>query len=157
MFKRSDETAAPSSAQPVTIPPNGVRKGDGVSINGQAGAGSVIGRDLVIMGSGLKIVSEGLLQIDGDVQGDVICTKIIIGHGGKVTGLLSAEEIIVEGAVYGTIRAIKVVLAATAVVEGDVYHQSFALQQGAGFEGRSRRVQDRAELLPDFSALSGRG
>lgn len=115
---------------------------------------SVIGRDLMIIGSGLKIVSKGLLQVDGEVQGDVIGLKVVIGTSGKVTGLVNAEEILVQGAVFGTIRAVDVKLASSSVVEGDLYHQSLALEQGSVFEGRSRRVEGREDLVPDLANLT---
>lgn len=122
--------------------------------NGMGMSSSVIGRDLTIIGSGLKIVSRGLLQVDGEVQGDVIGQKIVIGPTGKVTGLVNAEDILVQGSVFGTIKAVDVKLASSSVVEGDLYHQTFSLEQGAGFEGRSRRAASREELVPDLDALA---
>ena len=123
-------------------------------LNGGGMTKSVIGRDLTIIGSGLKIVSKGLLQVDGEVQGDVIGLKVVIGPSGKVTGLVNAEEILVQGAVFGTIRAVEVKLAASSEVEGDLFHQSLALEQGAVFEGRSRRVDAREDLVPDLTNIS---
>src|SRR6056297_97515 len=121
--------------------------------HGQSMDHSVIGNDLTIVGSGLKIFSRGVLQVDGEVQGDVVGSKIIIGPTGKVTGLVNAEEIVVHGAIFGTIKAADVRLAPSAVVEGDLYHQSFALDQGASFEGRSRRAGSREELVPDIEQM----
>ena len=141
----STSPAPPSPAASPTKPP---------SVNGGSVSSSVIGRDLTIIGSGLKIVSRGLLQVDGEVQGDVIGQKIVIGPTGKVTGLVNAEEIVVQGAVFGTIKAVDVKLAASSVVEGDLYHQTFGLEQGASFEGRSRRAGSREELVPDLDALT---
>lgn len=115
---------------------------------------SVIGKDLTIIGSGLRIVSQGLLQVDGEVQGDVVGLKVVIGPSGKVSGLVNAEEILVQGAVFGQIRALEVTLAASSVVEGDLFHQSLALEQGAIFEGRSRRIQNRDDLVPDLNDKS---
>jgi cytoskeletal protein CcmA (bactofilin family) len=123
-------------------------------LNSTGMAKSVIGQDLTIIGSGLKIVSKGLLQVDGEVQGDVIGLKVVITSSGKVTGVVNAEEILVEGSVYGTIRAAEVTLAASSVVEGDLYHQSLALEQGSIFEGRSRRVEKREDLVPDLANLT---
>ncbi|MGI9423952.1 MAG: bactofilin family protein, partial [Hyphomicrobiaceae bacterium] len=111
---------------------------------------SLIGSDLAIIGSGLKIVAQQTLQVDGEVQGDVLGARIIIGHSGKVTGLVNAEQVQVNGAVYGTIKAVEVTLASNAVVEGDIFHQTIVLEQGASFEGRSRRPKQREELMPDL-------
>ena len=157
MFTRNSDREAPPGAPTATSPappsptasptkPPPVKDGTASS--------SVIGRDLTIIGSGLKIVSRGLLQVDGEVQGDVIGQKIVIGPTGKVTGLVNAEEILVQGAVYGTIKAVDVKLAASSVVEGDLYHQTFGLEQGASFEGRSRRAGAREDLIPDLDALT---
>ena len=115
---------------------------------------SIIGRDLAIIGAGLKIVCNGTLQVDGEVQGDVLGAKVVIGQSGKVTGLVNAEDIVIQGAVSGTIRGVNVRLAASSMVEGDIYHQSFTLEQGAQFEGRSRRPEEREELVPDLSAAA---
>lgn len=160
MFTRnSDREAAPvgatatGTAAPASPPPV-IPASKRPSPVGGASTSSVIGRDLTIIGSGLKIVSRGVLQVDGEVQGDVIGQKVVIGPSGKVTGLVNAEEIVVQGAVYGTIKAVDVKLTASAVVEGDLYHQTFALEQGASFEGRSRRAASREELVPDLNALT---
>ena len=158
MFTRNSEKDGPphgpaiaASAAPV---PPAAAQAKPPPVKPGGGTSSVIGHDLTIIGSGLKIVSHGVLQVDGEVQGDVIGLKIIIGPTGKVTGLVNAEEILVQGAVFGTIRAVDVKLAASSVVEGDLYHQTFALEQGASFEGRSRRSASREELVPDLDALA---
>lgn len=137
------------STQPPAIPGTAARPAGPVS--GQHGNVSVIGSDLAIIGAGLKIVSKGSLQIDGEVQGDVLGSKVIIGQSGKVTGLVNAENVLVEGSVFGTIKGVDVVLKSSARVEGDIFHQSFTLEQGAAFEGRSRRPQDRSELVPNLA------
>jgi len=158
MFSRQPEKEAPHAAlaaqpfgasTPPSIPSNGARPS-----GSQAGSGpiSVIGSDLTIIGAGLKIVSKGTLQIDGEVQGDVLGTKVVIGSGGKVTGLVNAEHVVVDGAVFGTIKGVNVTLKSTAEVEGDIYHQMFTLEQGGMFEGRSRRSQDTSELIPNLSS-----
>jgi len=109
---------------------------------------SVIGGELTIIGTNLQIVSGGLLQVDGEVQGDVIGLQIVVGPTGKVTGLVNAEEVVVEGAVYGTIKALHVKLTETSIMEGDLYHETVTLEQGASFEGHSRRTATREELMP---------
>ena len=155
MFTRnSDRDAPPGAPASPATPSPATASTKPPSVNGGSVSSSVIGRDLTIIGSGLKIVSRGLLQVDGEVQGDVIGQKIVIGPTGKVTGLVNAEEIVVQGAVFGTIKAVDVKLAASSVVEGDLYHQTFGLEQGASFEGRSRRAGAREDLVPDLDALT---
>jgi cytoskeletal protein CcmA (bactofilin family) len=42
----------------------------------------------------------------------------------------------------GSIRGLRVTLQAQSHVEGDIFHQSLAIEQGAYFEGKSRRSDD---------------
>ncbi len=103
------------------------------------GAPSVIGPDLTIIGN---LISSGEVQVDGEVQGDLHGTHIVIGERAKITGGVNAEEVVVRGHVMGSIRGRKVMLQSSSHVEGDVHHQSLAIEQGAYFEGKSRRSDD---------------
>jgi hypothetical protein len=48
----------------------------------------------------------------------------------------------IGGRVKGTIHANRVKLNSTAVVEGDIYHRSLAIEENAQFEGMSRRQEN---------------
>lgn len=106
---------------------------------GSAGTTSVIGPDLLIQGN---LISKGEVQVEGEVQGDIHGTNIVIGERARITGSIIAEECIIRGNVLGTVRGKRVLLQATSHVEGDIYHQTVAIEQGAFFEGKSRRSQD---------------
>ena len=112
--------------------------------------GSIIGNDLTIVGQGLRIITQGTLQVDGKVEGDVVGKEVIVGDKGAVTGVVSGENVIVRGAVNGTIRALKVALQSSARVEGDVHHQQLTVEEGAQLDGRVRRPQDVTELHPNL-------
>ena len=129
--------ASPAAARPVSDGSN-----TGISI---------IGRDLTIIGQGLRIISKGKIRVEGEIQGDVLGTEVIIGDVGKVTGVVSAETITVFGSIMGTIRGVRVLLEAGARVEGDVHHQTLSVDEGASLEGRVRRAADASELKPDLS------
>lgn len=103
------------------------------------GAPSVIGTDLTIIGN---LESRGEVQIDGDLQGDIHASRIVVGERARITGSLIAEEIVIRGSVQGSIRGNSVTFQATSHVEGDVFHKSLAIEQGAYFEGKSRRSDD---------------
>ena len=123
---------------------------------GERVAPSVIGTDLTVMGN---LVSRGEVQVDGEIQGDIHGTNIVVGEKAKITGGIIAEEVVVRGHVMGSIRGKRVMLQSTSHVEGDVFHQALSIEQGAFFEGKSRRSEDptagiaRPEI-PDFSARS---
>ncbi len=155
MFSRNpDKDPAPTTqapALPTRRPMPQQSSAPAASPSANGATTSIIGSDLAIIGSGLKIVAQQTLQVDGEVQGDVVGSQIIVGPSGKVTGLVNAERVQINGAVFGTIKGIEVTLSSSAVVEGDIYHQTFVLEQGAHFEGRSRRPSDRADLVPDLN------
>ena len=100
---------------------------------------SVIGADLAIIGN---LVSKGEVHIEGEVQGDLYGSLVQIGERARITGGIIADEVVVRGHVMGSIRSKKVMLQTSSHVEGDIYHQSLAIEQGAFFEGKSRRSED---------------
>ncbi len=100
---------------------------------------SVIGEDLTITGN---VVTKGEIQVDGEIQGDVHCGSIMVGEKAAITGGIVADEVTVRGRVTGSIRAFRVSLQSNSHVDGDIFHQSLAIEQGAYFEGKSRRSDD---------------
>lgn len=103
------------------------------------GVASVIGADLSITGN---LESTGEVQIDGELQGDVHAGRIVVGEQAMITGALIADEIVIRGNVQGSIRGNNVTFQAASRVEGDVFHKTLTIEQGAYFEGKSRRSND---------------
>src|SRR5580765_5385419 len=153
MFTRSP-TAEPKVIERRTSRANGAQPvaQSGLSAP-SSGEKSVIGNDLKIIGQGLKIIGRGTLQVDGEVEGDVQAAEVIIGEQGKVTGMVAGQQVVVRGKVSGVVCARNVALQATSEVQGDIHHMSFAIEQGALFEGRSRRASGEAALN---SVIEGR-
>jgi hypothetical protein len=58
---------------------------------------SVIGNDLKIIGQGLKIIGRGVLQVDGEIEGDVQAAEVIVGEKGQVTGMVAGRQVVVRG------------------------------------------------------------
>ena len=124
------------------------------SSTGSVEAGkSVIGNDLRITGQGLKIISRGILQVDGDLESDVIGAEVIVGEQGRVAGTIAAERVIVRGQTSGAIRAMTVSLQSSARVEGDIHHMSLTIEEGAEFDGRCRRPSNASELRVDMDQV----
>jgi cytoskeletal protein CcmA (bactofilin family) len=117
----------------------------------QISTGSVIDRDLKILGGGLLLVSEGNLTINGVVEGDVLGANVVIGQHGKVTGLVHGETVSILGEVSGTVRGVHVELKEGAHVDAEVHNTSISLDSGAHFEGRSRHYDDSNSLVPDLT------
>lgn len=105
---------------------------------------SVVGADLNIKGS---LVSKGEVQVDGIVEGDIEGSHVIVGESATINGNIYADEVVVRGHVVGSVRGKRVMLQATSQVDGDVFHQSLSIEQGALFEGKSRRTMDDPRAL----------
>ena len=125
-------TAPPPPNRPAPASPTAARASD-------RSAPSVIGHDLSITGN---MVSKGEIQIDGEIQGDIKSNHIIVGEKALITGSIAADEIVIRGKVMGSIRGKRVLLQTSSHVEGDIYHQALAIEQGAFFEGKSRRSSE---------------
>jgi cytoskeletal protein CcmA (bactofilin family) len=148
MFTRSP---GPEPRRPESRPsrPNGAHSVTSTEPRAEGGSSrekSVIGNDLKIIGQGLKIICRGILQIDGEVQGDVQAAEVIVGERGKVTGMVAGEQVVVRGKIAGVVCGKSVVLQASSEIQGDVHHMAFTIEQGAMFEGRSRRAADESAL-----------
>lgn len=100
---------------------------------------SIIGEDLTIEGN---VSSKGEIQVDGQILGDVQCGSLLLGDKAQVNGSVVAEDVVIRGKVIGSIRGLRVTLQSQSHVEGDIHHQSLAIEQGAYFEGKSRRSDD---------------
>lgn len=96
---------------------------------------SIIAAGLTITG---KVESEGMVHIEGSVDGDVYCRHLTVGDGGQVSGNVSARTVEVLGETKGTIQAKKVTIAASAKVFGEVIHETLVIESGARLNGYYR-------------------
>lgn len=100
---------------------------------------SIISADMTIIGS---VTSDGEMQIDGKIEGDIGAISLTIGQTGSVRGEVRAQTVVVRGRIIGSIRARKVELESGAHVEGDIVHASLAIQSNAVFEGQVKHTAD---------------
>jgi len=100
---------------------------------------STIGQDLVITGD---VTSKSALVINGQIRGDVHCASLVLGESSEIKGNVVAEDVVIRGRVIGSIQGVRVILQSTCHIEGDLVHASLAMEQGAYFEGRSRRSEN---------------
>ena len=112
-----------------------------------SGEKSVIGNDLTIIGQGLRIISRGMLQVDGDIEGDVQAAEVLVGEKGKVTGMVAGTQVVVRGTVSGVVCGQSIALQSSCHVEADMHHMSLAIEQGAHFHGHSWRARSEADLV----------
>jgi len=122
MFGRSNKThkSAPASASS--------RRGM---------APSVIASGMHVLGN---IVSDGALDIDGHIDGNVRGRSVSVRSNGRIRGDVTGEVVDIYGTVEGLIKAQIVTLHATAHVVGTIMHESLTIEDGAFVDGKFKRT-----------------
>ncbi len=100
---------------------------------------SIITSDVVIDGN---LISNGELQIDGEVNGHVSARAAVIDINGIIHGEVVAEDVIVRGRIIGPIRAVHVHILNGAHVQGDVRNETISIENGAFIDGKIHRVEN---------------
>lgn len=143
--KHDVATSAPLAPTPVPSQTAAIQVGGGL-------AKSVIGKDLTIVGNAF---SRGEIHVNGDFQGDIQCASLVVGERANIIGNLVADEIIVGGHVEGTIKGRHVTLESNSRIDGDIYHESLAIEQGAVFAGVSYQTEiQKAEPIKPSTTTS---
>jgi cytoskeletal protein CcmA (bactofilin family) len=100
-----------------------------------------------------NLASDGDVQLDGAVRGDLKVAHLSIGETGHIEGVVTADAVEVRGHVAGAITAKTVRLYATARVDGDITHSQLTVEAGAQFAGRSVKlvppVPEQLSLVPE--------
>lgn len=118
---------------------------------------SVIGNDLSIEGQTITIRCKGSLKVLGNIQADLHSRELEVGKEAVIRGAIAADNVAVYGRVNGAIMGTHVVLHAGAEVEGDIHSHLLSIEQGAAFDGRSRRVKDPSEIAPQLERPASSG
>ncbi len=98
---------------------------------------SIVAENLRIVGN---LTSEGDIQVEGIVDGDIATKKLTVGTGATVNGVIVGDEITIAGTVNGQITARAIRLTRTAKVIGDINHDSLSIEAGAFVQGLCKRI-----------------
>ena len=85
------------------------------------------------------IISNGIIHIDGKVEGDVTCDELVIGLKGILIGSVNANNLHLYGVLQGKAVVDKLFVAKTAKLMGDATHNSIAIEPGAYIDGHCIR------------------
>ena len=95
-----------------------------------------MGKEIKIIG---KISSKGALQLDGDLEGEITASKLVIEKSAKVVGSVTSDDLVIKGRIIGPVFGKKVRFGSSARVEGDTFHETIAIEDGAYYEGSIKR------------------
>jgi cytoskeletal protein CcmA (bactofilin family) len=99
---------------------------------------SVIAQGTHVLGN---IVSDGPLDIDGQVEGNVRGDTITLRENGLIRGDVMGDTVFVYGEIDGLVKARNVILYASAVIRGVVMHESLSVEDGATVDGKFKRME----------------
>jgi cytoskeletal protein CcmA (bactofilin family) len=114
------------------------------NIQAKTSTPSIISADVRIVGD---LQSQGEIQVDGSIDGDIRTHTLLVGEGAHITGEIVADSVIVRGNVTGQVKARSVELAKTAHVIGDILHEDLAMETGAFLEGHCKRVVQKKDQV----------
>ena len=88
-----------------------------------------------------NIKTDGEVQIDGLLRGNVAAKQIVVGEGGKVRGDITSNFLRICGKVEGDIRAETIEMAASSSVKGNVYKKTISIEHGAKIIGNINELE----------------
>jgi cytoskeletal protein CcmA (bactofilin family) len=106
--------------------------------NSQDGGGT---ENLTFLGKGVDFKGvlkfNGTVRVDGQMEGEVHTTgTLIVGEHAVITGTIEAGTLMTSGKINGTVTAIeRIQILKPAVLIGDIYTPSIAIEDGAHFHG----------------------
>lgn len=115
----------------------------------KAGVPSIISENLTITGS---LKTDGDIQIDGTVDGDVDSKLLTLGESGVINGAIITDVARISGTVNGSITARVVELGRSAKVTGDINHFSLAIEPGAFVQGQCAHVEEQ-KIAPSSNGV----
>ena len=101
---------------------------------------SILSSDMRIVGD---VSSQGEIQIDGTVEGDIRAKSVLVGENADIKGEVLADQVRVHGRINGLIKSRDVHLARTAHVVGDILHETMSIENGAFLDGHCKRMTDQ--------------
>ncbi len=97
---------------------------------------SIVSENTKIKGD---IISDGIIHVDGQVEGDISCDELIIGVKGSVTGSITSNILQLYGSLKGKALVDNLFIAKSAKLIGDAAHNTIAIEPGAYIDGHCIR------------------
>ncbi len=114
--------------------------GEGARAAARNSVPSLISKDMRITGD---LISDGDIQLDGEIDGNVKTQMLTVGEGAHIRGEIRADSVRICGSVTGKIDARLVEIMKTAKVIAEVVHKDLSIELGAFVTGNLRRAEDQ--------------
>jgi cytoskeletal protein CcmA (bactofilin family) len=101
------------------------------------------------------IIFSGTVQVDGCVEGDVRCNRLVVTRYGRIDGAVSAHSVTIDGTVNGPIDAARIFLGPTASIKGNLTYEALNVATGASIAGFCRDRGRPTTRAPGCAASGG--
>jgi len=94
-----------------------------------------------------KLIFEGTFRIDGEFEGEIESSGIlIVGDKARLKGTINVEEIFVSGEIVGTVHAAKkATFYKTAILKGELATTLLVVEEGAKFLAKVKMLDQELE------------
>ena len=93
-----------------------------------------------------NIKTSSIMNLEGEIKGDIQADTIIINPTGKVEGNIRCKTLNVAGGFSGTIVAEKISIAETAKLAGDLEYKTLAVDYGAVMDCKLKRIENGVKV-----------
>ena len=104
---------------------------------------SIISQDVFIQG---HFQSDGAVQLDGRIEGEIKVHALTLGQTGEVTGSIEADSVTIKGRLDGSVTARQVIIEKSAQIKGDIFHTAISIESGAQVEGQIKQFDPNANI-----------
>lgn len=114
---------------------------------------SIIGQDMTVVGD-LSFKSK--IQIDGQIQGNLTGTSLVVSESGRIIGDVHTESLVCYGRIDGDLRVGKLFLKKTGVINGRVETSDLSVESGGCLNGEIKSLGQGQEAAGGKGAPSSR-
>lgn len=100
---------------------------------------SIISKGLFLNGD---LISDGLLEIEGKIEGNVKGNEITIRECGFINGNVISNILNIKGGFKGVIKSQKINISKKANIKGTLEYVSLCVEDGASIDGDLKRVNE---------------
>ena len=100
---------------------------------------SIISKDLFLKGD---LTTDGLLEIEGKIEGNIKGNEITIRESGFVNGNIISNILNIKGNFQGTIKSQRINVSGKANIKGTLEYVSLCVEDGSSIDGDLKRVSE---------------
>lgn len=120
-------------------------KKNALTLRSDATVPTVISSDISIIGN---LVSEGVVEIAGRIEGNIKCDRLNLHPTGLIKGDIIARETKLNGEIHGVIKAKQVNLSEKAKIHGFIIYETLSVAPGAVVFGQIKQ-SDREDIAEE--------